>query len=63
MLKPEHVPISVIQKLRRMVYDFETNEAVLIAAAINAWPGGEIVDKVEGDDVALLLPLTQESGR
>lgn len=41
---------------------FRRESRAAIAAAINAWPGVEVVDKVVGDDVALLLPLPQEDG-
>lgn len=62
MIKPENVPTCVAEKLRRMVYDFETNEYVLIAAALNAWPGVRMmVDIDTGDDAAIKLPLPQET--
>lgn len=61
MIKPEQVPTYVSQKLQRMLYDGETNEAVLIAAALNAWPGAfpwTFTGPLEGH--GYVLPLTEQ---
>jgi hypothetical protein len=61
MIKPEQIPYEVKLKLRAVLLDGETDEAVAIAAAINVWPG-----RFNGNawpDLAptIVLPLSQEN--
>ena len=64
MIKPEQVPYNVTREaLTAWIGSEGTIMQAMeraIAAALNAWPGMEVVDKVVGDDVALLLPLPTE---
>ncbi len=61
MIKPEQIPYEVKMKLRAVLLDGETDEAVAIAAAINAWPGAHerTDDWCTPPDHNLILPLTQ----
>ena len=59
MIKPEQIPYEVKLRLRNILSDGETDEAVAIAAAINAWPGVEIETAFVEEDY-LILPLPKE---
>lgn len=70
MLKAEQVPSEVIRKAMhtfQVQMDEEENSfgqswAIILAAAINAWPGMRMmVDIDTGDDAAIKLPLLQEA--
>jgi hypothetical protein len=56
MIKPEQMPYEVKMKLRAVLLDGETDEAVAIAAAIAAWPGIEIHTDGTEDWIELILP-------
>ena len=43
MLKAKDVPYEVKLRLRAVLHDGECDEAVAIAAAINAWPGMDTI--------------------
>lgn len=58
MIKPEQIPYEVKMRMRAVLLDGETDEAVAIAAAINAWPGIEI--HTDGTEGWIELTLTQE---
>jgi hypothetical protein len=58
MIKSERIPYKVKMKLRAVLLDGETDEAVAIAAAINTWPGMEC--RPTFTPSRIILPLTQE---
>jgi len=58
MIKAEQIPYEVKMKLRSVLLEGETDEAVAIAAAINAWPGVYEYKGREGQ--SLSLPLSHE---
>ena len=60
MIKPEQIPYEVKLRLRNILSDGETDEAVAIAAALNAWPGMEI-EMVFVEEDYLILPLRKEN--
>jgi len=59
VIKAEQIPYEVKMKLRSVLLDGETDEAVAIAVAINAWPGIEI--HTDGTEDWIELPLSQEN--
>ena len=63
MLKPNQVPYEVKLRLRAVLQDGECDEAVAIAAAINAWPGRwtDTLDEAAGVRRTLILPLPMEN--
>lgn len=61
MIKPEQIPMEVKLRLRNILHNGETDEAVAIAAAINAWPGVENIYRSEDEKLfSVILPLPQE---
>jgi hypothetical protein len=61
MIKAEQIPYEVKMRMRAVLLDGETDEAVAIAAAINVWPGGWIHQREGVTGKTLSLPLTQEN--
>ena len=62
MIRPEQIPQSAWLAMRDQMREGIRNEATLIAAALNAWPGMRMmVDIDTGDDAAIKLPLPQET--
>lgn len=59
MLKAKYVPYEVKLRLRAVLHDGECDEAVAIAAAINAWPGMLVEWHSRGPGI--ILPLPQET--
>ena len=67
MIKPEQIPEEVLRALCasmgcEWVMQDKEDQIIIrrhIAAALNAWPGGEVVDWYHADKT-LILPLTQE---
>ena len=58
MIKADMIPIEVNLRLRNVLSDGETDEAVALAAALNAWPGmGIEVARDESESIILPLPL------
>lgn len=65
MIKPDQIPFEVKLRLRNVLSDGETDEAVALAAAINAWPGAwksESFFMSEHDLLMLLLPQEKNDG-
>jgi len=58
MIKAEQIPYEVKMRLRAVLLEGETDEAVAIAAAINAWPRMEI--HTDGTVDWIELTLMQE---
>lgn len=58
MINSEQIPYEVKMKLRAVLLDGETDEAVAIAAAINAWPRMEI--HTDGTEDWIELTIMQE---
>jgi hypothetical protein len=63
MIKPEQIPYEVKMRMRAVLLDGETDEAVAIAAAINVWPGVEVEPTHEGYPAwpHIILPLPEEN--
>jgi len=61
MIKAEQIPYEVKMRLRAVLLDGETDEAVAIAAAINVWPGARKDYKVTDFSEFLDLPLSHEN--
>jgi hypothetical protein len=61
MIKPEQIPYEVKMRLRAVLLDGETDEAVAIAAAINVWPGRFSGNAWPDLAPTIVLPLTQEN--
>lgn len=61
MIKADMIPIEVKLRLRNVLSDGETDEAVALAAALNAWPGAaHEQDQIGGNWYRFILPLPQE---
>jgi hypothetical protein len=62
MVKPEHIPEIVIDKLMTELVDGRCSNEAALAKALNAWPGMQ----VDSDDpdypsaATLLLPLEEQ---
>ena len=62
MIRAEQIPLEVKLRLRNVLSDGETDEAVAIAAALNAWPGmGVRPHTVTTFASCIILPLPQEA--
>lgn len=63
MIRPDQIPAeSVKAAWQAMMAPDALAMHRAIAAAINAWPDGDVVGKYDNDDTALLLPLQHEEG-
>lgn len=63
MIRPDQIPPeSVKAAWQAMMAPDALAMHRAIAAAINAWPEGDVVGKYDNDDTALLLPLPHEEG-
>ena len=64
MIRAEQIPLEVKLRLRNVLSDGETDEAVAIAAALNAWPGSYSLAENDSAEIrgvaAIILPLPQE---
>lgn len=61
MIKPEQIPDEAVDAMLESIGSFfcRAEARAACAAALNAWPGGEVVDWYHADKT-LILPLTQE---
>ena len=60
MIRPDQIPDEVVEAMWVAHFEKGKSYRAAIAAAINAWPNGDVVGKYDNDDTALLLPLPQE---
>ena len=65
MIKPEQVPQAAWLAMRDQMREGIRNEATLIAATLNAWPGMSQLQENDSASIremaALILPLTEKT--